>query len=296
MKGDLVALVLIAAMGASVAAEEPTLSQRYRSLVGAFQSAQQSYFAALRVADTGAAQRRAETRRPDIEDYARRFLELAKTNPADAAAFEALAWITTNSPHGRQTAEALELLAKNQVGDKRLGSVLQHLGASRDPAAEKLLRASLESSPHREVRAQACYSLATLMMSKGKAAAAKVSRNPGAKSQKKETDGSTDQPTESTRDEAVKLFERLAQDYGDVKVLGRKTYGDLARVGLARLRPRSGRSGAFAAGKVDSDSLPVGLELGMVAPEISGRDTDGQPMRLSGYRGRVVVLDFWGHW
>jgi hypothetical protein len=23
---------------------------------------------------------------------------------------------------------------------------------------------------------------------------------------------------------------------------------------------------------------------------------DGKPLRLSDYRGKVVVLDFWGHW
>jgi hypothetical protein len=34
----------------------------------------------------------------------------------------------------------------------------------------------------------------------------------------------------------------------------------------------------------------------MVAPEIQGLDTRGMAMRLSEFRGRVVVLDFWGDW
>jgi hypothetical protein len=293
MKSCLFLLAMIAAVGAVVAAEESPLSRRYRALEREYQAAQQSYFAALRAATTGAEQRKADARRPKVEDYARRFLELAKTDPADAAAFEALAWITTHSPRGREAEEALELLAKNHVGDKRLGSVLQELKASRSPAAETLLRAALESSPHREVRAQACYSLASLLMAKAPVATgAKGSRNPRSKNPKKEVDESTDGPADPIRDEAVTLFERLAQDYGDVKVAGRKTYGGLARVGLARLRPKSGRN----VGTVDSGSLPTGLEIGMLAPEITGRDTNGQPMRLSGYRGRVVVLDFWGHW
>jgi peroxiredoxin len=38
------------------------------------------------------------------------------------------------------------------------------------------------------------------------------------------------------------------------------------------------------------------LTVGKVAPEIVGHDLDGQPMRLSDYRGRVVVLAFSGHW
>jgi hypothetical protein len=164
-------------------------------------------------------------------------------------------------------------------------------------AGEKLLRVALESSPHREVRAQACYSLATLLTGKSHpASGAKGSRKPGSKNPKGESDVSTNDPIEANRDEAVKLFERLAQDYGDVKVAGRKTYGDLARASLARLRPKSGRVAGSPVGTAAAASLPVGLELGMVAPEISGRSTDGQPMRLSGFRGRVVVLDFWGNW
>lgn len=32
------------------------------------------------------------------------------------------------------------------------------------------------------------------------------------------------------------------------------------------------------------------------APEISGPDIDGKDFKLSDYRGKVVMLDFWGNW
>ena len=38
------------------------------------------------------------------------------------------------------------------------------------------------------------------------------------------------------------------------------------------------------------------LQIGMVAPDIEGVDTDGTKFKLSDYRGKVVVLDFWGFW
>ena len=38
------------------------------------------------------------------------------------------------------------------------------------------------------------------------------------------------------------------------------------------------------------------LEIGKVAPEIKGETVDGKPMKLSDYRGKVVVLDFFGDW
>ncbi len=38
------------------------------------------------------------------------------------------------------------------------------------------------------------------------------------------------------------------------------------------------------------------LQVGMTAPEIEGEDIDGVPFKLSDYRGKVVLLDFWGDW
>lgn len=38
------------------------------------------------------------------------------------------------------------------------------------------------------------------------------------------------------------------------------------------------------------------LSIGQVAPEIKGADVDGKEFALSEYRGKVVVLDFWGDW
>jgi hypothetical protein len=42
----------------------------------------------------------------------------------------------------------------------------------------------------------------------------------------------------------------------------------------------------------DPSELPVGSE----APEIAGEDIDGAYFKLSDYRGKVVLLDFWGNW
>jgi len=38
------------------------------------------------------------------------------------------------------------------------------------------------------------------------------------------------------------------------------------------------------------------LQIGMVAPDIEGEDFDSVSFKLSDYRGKVVVLDFWGDW
>jgi hypothetical protein len=38
------------------------------------------------------------------------------------------------------------------------------------------------------------------------------------------------------------------------------------------------------------------LSIGKVAPEIEAEDLDGKKFKLSDYRGKVVVIDFWGNW
>jgi len=38
------------------------------------------------------------------------------------------------------------------------------------------------------------------------------------------------------------------------------------------------------------------LQIGMEAPDIVGVDLDGVEFKLSDYRGKVVMLDFWGDW
>ena len=43
-------------------------------------------------------------------------------------------------------------------------------------------------------------------------------------------------------------------------------------------------------------ALAQAPRVGKLAPEIEGEDVDGVPFKLSDYRGKVVLLDFWGHW
>lgn len=38
------------------------------------------------------------------------------------------------------------------------------------------------------------------------------------------------------------------------------------------------------------------LQVGCTAPDIVAKDTDGVDFKLSDYRGKVVLLDFWGFW
>ncbi len=67
----------------------------------------------------------------------------------------------------------------------------------------------------------------------------------------------------------------------------------LSRIGLAAAALLLSSGLASAQGQAHS---PSDLAIGKVAPEISGVDVDGRKFKLSDYRGKVVVLDFWGDW
>lgn len=72
----------------------------------------------------------------------------------------------------------------------------------------------------------------------------------------------------------VAIFEQAKNEYGDVKMRGR-TLAEIVEPELFEL---------------------LHLSIGKVAPEIEGEDIDAANLKLSDYRGKVVVLDFWGHW
>ncbi|HMC67040.1 MAG TPA: TlpA disulfide reductase family protein [Gemmataceae bacterium] len=44
------------------------------------------------------------------------------------------------------------------------------------------------------------------------------------------------------------------------------------------------------------DQAKAGPKKGDTAPDIEGVDIDGKPLKLSDYRGKVVLLDFWADW
>jgi hypothetical protein len=77
---------------------------------------------------------------------------------------------------------------------------------------------------------------------------------------------------ENQRKEGEKLFEEAVDTYADVKTAFDGTVGRKAKSELFDLRY---------------------LSVGKAAPEIKGTDQDGKPLKLSDYKGKVVLLDFW---
>lgn len=211
--------------------------------------------------------------------YASRFLALAEDHPEDSAAGDALLWIVENVRGRSETTKALDLLTANHINSTKLGPACGHVARSRSLSAEKLLRALLEKSSHADVRAQACYYLALLLDSEATVA---------------------DQ-LQAEPDLAPRVLQYYGQDYG--KHLASLDPGELAK---QREQVYETMSKSFpdvtvqdtTLGKVAEKALFAirHLAVGRVAPEIQGEDVFGKEFKLSDYRGKVVMLTFWGHW
>jgi thiol-disulfide isomerase/thioredoxin/tetratricopeptide (TPR) repeat protein len=235
------------------------VAREYQSILAEYQAAEQVLLKALSETRPPEQQKEVLRKAPDPEAYARRFLDLAEANPRDVVSVDALNWILENlgTPEASPiTSRAVEQLTRFHAQSGKVGRSCLLLSSSTSPVTEGLLRAVLEQNPYRQQRAAACLALARYVKKKIEDA-----------EKRKES-------AAALLEEADQLYEQLQTRYGDIKI-GTRTLAEAARAELNELR---------------------NLRIGKVAPEIEGEDLDGKPMKLSDYRGKVVVLDFWAHW
>lgn len=91
----------------------------------------------------------------------------------------------------------------------------------------------------------------------------------------KNFDASADRASaEASKTKALECFQQLNADYADVTIQGFKL-SDFAGKMLFEM---------------------TNLQVGCEAPEIEGKDAEGQPVKLSDYRGKHVIVIFWGGW
>jgi hypothetical protein len=219
-----------------------------------------------------------------------RFLELAEANPKDPVAVEALVQTValvngTAFPEGSKESpgeRALALLQRDHVRSDKIGVVCRHALFGFHKSRETFLRTVLEASPHRQVQALACLSLAQYLNDR-------VNRLEVIQDQpdvveryhrvfgKRFVEELQRQDRAAVVGEAEKLFDRAASDYSDVQIPV-TYYG----------------SGGMVGEKAKAELFQIRhLAVGKEAPEIEGEDQDGKRFKLSDYRGKVVLLDFW---
>jgi thiol-disulfide isomerase/thioredoxin len=234
-------------------------AKRYGELAKTVETRQNEYYSALQKARTREQKLDAEALYPRVTSYTAKFLEIAAEAPQSAGAFAACSWIVVNAPGGADAEEAYRILAEHHLDHKNLNSVQTVITNWPTVAGRKLLEAASENSTRSENKGFARLALGTLLATDARRS------------------GDSAQPQ---RGEARRLLSSVVTEYPGLKVESSKSYAELARSILTKL----------------GEPPKVGTDVGDRAPEISGPNTDGRNMRLSEFRGSVVVLEFWADW
>jgi hypothetical protein len=188
--------------------------------------------------------------------------------------------LITDAEGTPEAATAAELILKDHLADPQLAALANTLARSPSATAEKLLRGMMAQAKEKDDRGKATFALAqslkeragSIRALKG-APADRLARVRAQLGDATVADLLTGDPAAAER-EAEFLFERVVSEFADVKERD-TSIGDRAKSELFELR--------F-------------LAVGKKAPDIEAADIDDVKFKLSDYRGKVVMLDFWGHW
>jgi hypothetical protein len=265
--------------------KKPTPDQQYQNLQMEYETALKEYRKAFNDAKTPQ-ERQKLTKEYPWAKFAPRFLELAEKQPKDDAAFHALQWVI-NTPHPRTTEadelqkKAMKLLLHDHVSNEKIASVCARLGFSLDEESQQFLSAILEKSSHRSAKAQACLALAAwhenrLRLARRFKDTPELAKRYEPILGKESVDSLLKSDPDKLSKQSEAYYERIVKEFADVTAPDGKKVGDLAKNKLEALRHP--------------------ILVGKPAPEIEGEDLDGKKFKLSDYRGKVVLLDFWGNW
>jgi hypothetical protein len=273
-------------------------------LILALQSAADQYAALVQsIRSEGPGFRAAATdaeRRAAVEGLhvvATRYVEFAEAHAADPIALEAAleairavngedsltmtSWELSASDFprpgaGNPAGRTVALLLRDHVRSEKLVQICLRMCYGLRPEYETFLKQVLEENPNEEVRGVACLSLAQFLNARLLkldvfAERAELSAR-YALLLGQETFDRLRRDRAQAGAEVEALFTRAAESFGDVEHPYGGTIGEKARSELFEIR---------------------NLAVGKPAPDIEGLDQDGRAFKLSEYRGRVVLLDFW---
>jgi hypothetical protein len=247
-----------------------------------FEKRQSEFTAKLR--STPAAERQAlRAEAPDPAKLNSLMQHVAEQYPQSEAELEALLWIATRSPGGPEFDAAFDQLLAHHASSPKLGPVVTGLGRQLpSPALDQRLQSILDDpNVSREVKGLTHYARHNMQsMIRRIQTALNEDAEAASIESLKTTLGDegfefVKNYTLPTEEELLAKLESIAKEYADVE-----------------LRP-----GTTLGSTLENEIFEIKfLSIGKTAPDIEGEDIDGVEFKLSDYRGKVVVVDFWGDW
>lgn len=222
-------------------------------------------------------------------ELSEKLLALAEKYPSDPIALEALiqaVWQVNGTPWpvemvgpDKARAKAFEILQRDYITSEKLGPLCQRISYGYCKEYEAFLRSVLADNPHKSVQGLANLSLGQFLNSR-MLRLDLCSEEPKAAQEFADLFGRDylaelrQQNRENALKEIESTLEQAVKNYSDVKIAGDTTVAERAGRLLFEVRH---------------------LRVGKVSPDIVGMDQDGRSFKLSDYRGKVVLLDFWSY-
>jgi hypothetical protein len=278
---------MAALIAARVPGQDPKVApaDQYRALLQEFNQTARGLYEA-----TTDEQRRAVAER--MVGLSVRVLDWAEHHADDPMALGSLVqvvqqeiWLENNTAHPGRSGDSLEdraiaLLLQHHRRSAELVEACTRIGYGFRRQCETFLRAVLAANPHPEVQGVACLRLGQFLNGRLRrldllaVQPVMAARYAGLFGKEYLAELEQQDPAAALQ-EIETIFERAAREFADSKLPYGQTVGATAKSELHELRH---------------------LSVGKVALELEGLDQDGEPIKLSDYRGKVVLLYFWSEY
>lgn len=190
-------------------------------------------------------------------------LKIVEENPKDDVAFDAVAFILEKGvPFGITGGDydkALDIVTEHHAANAKVKNILPTVMGS-GAAGEKLLKAVSEKATDKEAKATALF-IRGFMISR------------------KLDDEEDEKQLALLVKQATDFFEQAKKLAPDTK-LGKS----------------NSTIGQYATDEIEGLKAATVIGVGKPAPEVASKLLDGKAVKLSDYKGKVVILDIWATW
>jgi hypothetical protein len=214
-----------------------------------------------------------------------RMMEIYHAYPGSEFAIQCLEQVLNRMPYGQRANRAFDLMLTNHRDNEKLAMEAYRLRSGRpSKASETRLKRLMTEPANKKTKGVATFAMAAYMDSI-------IQLKNQIPESLDDTLSAFDRSSvayikDSSFDEqtVIAYYEQVLDQYANVKVVDgvNQTLGELTN------QTRHFKT------KIDPEGPKP--ELDMLAPEIKGQDLTGTTFKLSDYRGKVVLLDFWGDW
>jgi hypothetical protein len=305
---------------------KPDVAKELSALQKEWTNAQETFRKALREAKTDEERQQiVKEKRPNAADFAERFLKLAESDPDGSEGMQALAWLLNygaGTPAGQKAQAKVPKLKEKLAGiddldllDKYLSALPAYNFMDLAPKIVEKARKNLDHPKAVPVLMWVCS--ATLYSSSmpelSKVYSGTVDLLMDRFVERKELAPLADWlPVDDDPPWAEKHLRRLMEKNSDNEVKTKAKFGLASILAYKDEASQPEVEKIFQSFIEDASSTPLKTQLaekakdelaemkvrgiGKPVPDIAGDDLDSKAFKLSDYKGKVVLLDFWGFW